>query len=113
MAGPPRTPNWRWIEGTWKHIVVPILDTLDKSSREQVEADLETIRSDPDGHPFPAARYRGRDLPGGRTAVVGDGRFLLLFIKYADHPVLAVRNFLDSERFDENEPGDEITDRVS
>lgn len=102
-----RTPNWRWIEASKKRIVIPVLDELDDPNdviRDQVEHDLEVIRQDPDNHPFPVVPYMGRDLPGGRSAIICDGRFLVLFVKYADHPVLGIRNFLDADKLPEEGP---------
>jgi hypothetical protein len=93
-----KKPKYRWIPENRKRIIIPILDSLDQPTRDQVEADLEKIAEDPDDHPFPAVAYRGHDVPGGRVALICNGRFAVLYIKYADHPVLACRNFLDAAR---------------
>lgn len=93
-------PNFRWIEVTWKRIIVPILDTLDESTRDLTEADLEKIRENPHEPPFTLFDYKGRDLPGGRSVVIADGRFAIVYQVMADHPVIGVKYFLDAERFD-------------
>lgn len=97
---PGHQPNFRWIEISWKRIIVPILDTLDEGTRNLVEADLEKIRSNPLDPPFKQASYRGRDFPGGRGVVIGEGRFAVVYVTMADHPLLSVKYFLDAERFD-------------
>lgn len=96
----PRKPNFRWIEENKKRIITPILDKLDEATRAIVEEDLEKIRENPDDPPFQSAAYKGRDFPGSRGVVIAGGRFAVVYVRYADHPVLAVKYFLDADRFD-------------